>query len=110
MILSGIGRLGADPKMQFNSQGQAITNFNVATECGFGDKKETVWLSLVAYGNQAETLNKYLVKGNRLNFTAELQKVRTFEKQSGTGVSVDAKILTFSFIDSAGKSKEPEEF
>lgn len=109
-VISGIGRLGADPKMQFNPQGSAITNFNVAIDCGFGDKKETVWLSLVAYGKQAEVLNQYLVKGNRLHFTAELQKVRTFEKKDGTGVSVDAKILTFSFIDSDGKSNEPEDF
>jgi single-strand DNA-binding protein len=110
MILSGIGRLGADPKMQFNPQGSAITNFNVATKCGFGDKEETVWLSLVAYGKQAETLNQYLVKGNRLEFTAELQKVRTFDKKDGVGVSVDAKILTFTFIDSAKQTNEPEEF
>ncbi len=110
MILSGIGRLGADPKMQFNPEGSAITNISVAAKCGFGDKEETVWISLVAYGKQAENLNKFLVKGNRLEFTAELQKVRTFEKASGVGVSVDAKILTFTFIDSAPKSNEPEEF
>lgn len=109
MILSGIGRLGADPKMQFSPQGGAITNFSVATSCGFGDKKETVWISLVAYGKQAEILNQYLVKGNRIEFTAELQKVRTFEKASGTGVGVDAKILTFTFIETS-KSNEPEEF
>ena len=109
MILSGIGRLGADPKMQFNPQGDPITNFNVAVACGFGDKKETVWISLVAYGKQAEILNKFLAKGNRIEFTAELQKVRTFDKTNGVGVSVDAKVLTFTFIDTS-KSNEPEEF
>lgn len=110
LTMSGIGRLGREPKMQYNDKGTAITNLNVAVDCGFGDKKETVWLSLVAFGAQAEALNQYLSKGSRLNFTAEMQKVKTFEKKDETtGVSVDGRILAFSFVDKAEKQEAEEE-
>lgn len=109
--ISGIGRLGKEPKMQYSPNGSAITNITVAVDTGFGDKKETVWFSLVAFGVQAEAINKYFSKGNRIGFTADLQKVRTYEKQGGeVGTSVDAKLLTFSFIDKNEGQSEPEEF
>jgi single stranded DNA-binding protein (ssb) len=111
VTISGVGRLGKEPTMKFSDKGNAITNMSVAVTSGFGDKEETTWLSLVAYGKQAEILNQYLSKGSRLVFTAEFSKVRTFEKSDkSTGVSVDAKILTFSFVDKANVSSEPEVF
>lgn len=109
--LSGIGRLGREPKMQYTDKGTAVTNLTVAVDCGFGDKKETVWLSLVSFGPQAEALNKYLSKGKRLVFTAELSRVSTFERQNGeTGVNVDGRIVTFSFVDKSDASDEVEDF
>lgn len=108
--ITGIGRLGRDPKMQYSDKGNAVTNLSVAVDTGFGDNKETVWFSLVAFGKQAEVLNQYLSKGKRIAFSAELQKVRTFEKGSGeTGTSVDARVLTFDFIDKADKSESAED-
>lgn len=102
LTISGIGRLGREPKMQYNPQGNAITNMSVATDVGFGDKKETVWVSLVSFGKQAEVLNQYLSKGSRICFTADVTAIRTFEKQDKTvGTSLDARILSFSFVDKA---------
>jgi single-strand DNA-binding protein len=97
--------------MQYNDKGNAITNLTVAVDTGFGDKKETVWMSLVAFGAQAEAINKYFSKGNRIVFSADLQKVRTYEKTGGaTGVNIDARLLTFAFVDKNEGSQEPEEF
>lgn len=109
MIISGIGRLGREPKMQYNDKGNAITNLTVATDLGFGDNKMTLWLSLVAFGKQAEVLNQYLSKGKRLGFTAELSKVNTYDKQDGSsGINVDGRIIAFDFIDKADVEEEKE--
>lgn len=118
LTISGIGRLGQAPKMQYNPAGNAITTLSVAVDCGFGDKKETVWVSLVSFGKQAEILNQYLTKGSRLVFSAEISKVRGYTKKDNTvGTSLDARVLSFSFVDKAeGGSTpfdgeaEPEEF
>lgn len=116
LTISGVGRLGQAPKMQYTPSGTAVTNFSVAADCGFGDKKETVWVSLASFGNQAEILNQYLTKGARLSFTAEVQRIRTYtKKDQSTGVSLDAKILAFSFLDKSDAKdgaveEEPEVF
>ena len=111
MIVYGIGRLGREPKMQYAANGNAVTNIAAAVKCGFGEKEETVWFDLVAFGKQAETLNQYLEKGKRLSFSAELQGINSFEKKDGTtGVSVKARIVEFTFIDKSESVNEPEEF
>lgn len=108
----GIGRLGREPKMQFNPQGSAMTSLSVAVNSGFGDKKETTWFDMVAFGTQAEALNQYLSKGSRFSFVAEFQGVKTFEKNDGsTGITAKARIMSFEFLDKSGEgNQEPEEF
>lgn len=115
LILNGIGRLGKDPKMQYAPSGTAVTHMSVAVTSGYGDKETTTWLNLVAFGKQAEILNEHLSKGSRISFSAELSEVRTFELSGSDkpGVSVDAKIQSFQFIDGSSKQNagsEPEEF
>lgn len=113
LTISGFGRLGQDPRMQYTAGGTAQTSFSVAANVGFGDNKNTVWVSLVSWGAQAEAFNKYLQKGSRIAFTAEITNVRGYEKKDGTtGVSVDAKVTTLSFVDglASDEEREPEEF
>lgn len=106
----GVGRLGQEPKMDFTPQGTARTILSLAFRSGFGDNEVTTWVRATAFGKQAEILNERLSKGNRLHITAEFQKVYTYEKNDGTGVTVDVKILAFDFVDKTSGSHEPEEF
>lgn len=111
LTISGIGRLGQEPKMQYSDKGTAITNLSVAATCGFGDNQETVWVSLVAFGSQAEVVKKYFAKGLRIVFTAEVQKIRTYEKKDNTtGTTLDARLLTFAFVDKSEGGEEDDDF
>ena len=114
ITISGTGRLGKDPKMQYTPGGTAQTSFSVATDTGFGDNKKTVWVSLIVWGKQAEVYNQYLEKGSRVAFTAEVTDVSGFSKQDGNiGTSINAKVLTLEFLSvkqGANEPDEPEEF
>jgi single-strand DNA-binding protein len=116
MITSGLGRLGKDPEMQYTPKGSAQTKFSVAVNAGFGENKSTIWVNLICWGTQAETVNKYLNKGSRIVFSAEVTKVGAYMKKDDTaGVTFDAKLLTVEFVDgiekqSEGYQNEPEEF
>lgn len=119
LTVSGIGRLGAAPKMSFTPNGTAQTTFSVAVNTGFGDKKKTVWVALICWGVIAELINNKLEKGNRVFFTAEVTEVRAYTKKSGEqGTSLDAKLTTIDFVDATGATEstpydhdnEPEEF
>ena len=53
-----IGRLGKDPELKYTQNGQAVTNFSLATDEGYskdGNKVEkTEWHRLVVWEKQAE--------------------------------------------------------
>jgi single-strand DNA-binding protein len=66
-----VGNLGKDPEMRYTPSGQAVTNFNVATNRQYTDSngqmvKETIWFRVSTWGKQAETCNQYLKKGSKV--------------------------------------------
>jgi len=61
-----MGRLGADPEMRYAASGKAVTKLRLATDSGFGDRKQTDWHSIVAFDKTAESCGKYLAKGLRV--------------------------------------------
>jgi single-strand DNA-binding protein len=66
-----VGNLGRDPEMRYTPSGQAVTNFNVATNRVYtasdGQQvNETTWFRVSVWGRQAETCNQYLRQGSRV--------------------------------------------
>lgn len=116
--INGVARLGQEPKMQYDKNGNAVTTFSAAADVGFGDKKETIWVRFASFGKQAEILNQYLEKGSKLAFAAEITKVSGYTKKDNTiGTNVEARIQTFEFLSPAAKQdgtpydgEEVEEF
>lgn len=90
-----VGNLGRDPEMRYTPGGQAVTNFNVASNRQYttsnGERvKETVWFRVSAWGRQAETCNQYLRTGSqvlvegRINPDKETGGPRVWTRQDGT--------------------------
>lgn len=66
-----IGNLGRDPEMRYTPSGQAVTNFNVATNRTYTGSdtqqvNETTWFRVSVWGRQAEACNQYLRQGSRV--------------------------------------------
>jgi single-strand DNA-binding protein len=66
-----VGNLGRDPEMRYTPSGQAVTNFNVATNRQYTGSdgqqvKETTWFRVSVWGRQAETCNQYLRQGSKV--------------------------------------------
>ena len=59
-----VGNVGRDAEMRYTPSGAGVTEFSVAVNVGWGDKKTTQWWSVNAWGKQAETCNQYVKKGN----------------------------------------------
>lgn len=111
MIIQGVARLGKEPKMSFTPKGAAQTYLTLAFDCGFGDKKETIWVGAWAYGAQAEFVNKYFQKGSRIEVCLEATGLYTYAKDDGvTGGSVNARVLTAKFVDKGTAKKEGTPF
>ena len=67
-----VGNLGSDPQMRYMSDGTPVTNFSVATNRRWTDSNsgqqvdETTWFRVAVWRRQAETVNQYLSKGQKV--------------------------------------------
>lgn len=104
-----VGNLGRDPEMRYTPGGQAVTNFNVATNRQYTSSdgqqvKETTWFRVSTWGKNAENCNQYLRKGSRVLVEGRLVPdqatggPRTFTRNDGTtgaNFEVSAQIVRF---------------
>lgn len=83
-----IGRLAADPESRMTPGGQTVTTVRIATNRVWnnrstGEKQEQVeFHTVVAWGNLAEIVSKYLRKGQLAFFEGRLQ-TRSWQGQDG---------------------------
>ena len=82
--LTIVGNLGRDPEMRYTPSGQAVTNFNVATNRRWTGsdgqpQEETIWFRVSTWGKLAEVCNQYLSKGQKVLVEGRL----TVDKESG---------------------------
>ena len=77
-----IGRLGRDPELKHSSGGTAVVSISLA--CGWKTKeKEGVeWVRVVAWGQLAEIIGKYLRKGSQVYIEGRMQ-TREWEDRDG---------------------------
>ena len=93
-----VGNLGRDPEMRYTPSGQAVTNFNVATNRKYtasdgNQVKETTWFRVSTWGKTAEVCNQYLKKGSRVLVEGRLNPdpstggPRIWTRQDGTSAA-----------------------
>jgi single-strand DNA-binding protein len=107
-----IGNLGKDPEMRYTPTGQAVTNFNLATNRAWNDAngqrvKETTWFRVSAWGKTAENCNQFLRKGSkvlvegRLNIDPATGGPRVYTRQDGSaGSSFEVTAEAVRFLSS----------
>jgi len=112
-----VGNLGRDPEMRYTPGGQAVTNFNVATNRQYTASdgtsvKETIWFRVSVWGKAAETTNQYLRKGSKVLVEGRLIPdpssggPRVWTRQDGTAAaSFEVSANTVRFLSSRGEAE-----
>jgi len=82
-----IGNLGQNPEIRIFDNGKSVARFSLATTDSYRDasgKKitETQWHNLVAWGNLAKTVEKFLVKGSEVAVEGKLTH-RAYDDKDG---------------------------
>ena len=82
-----IGHLGQDPELRTLEKGSKVASFSLATGETYTDKEghrkeQTEWHNIVAWGNLAETCEKYLKKGREVAIDGRLT-YRNWEDKNG---------------------------
>src|SRR4030042_856567 len=118
------GHLGRDPEMRYTPAGQAVTNFNLATNRQYTDlsgrcggrcaaSRKHTWFRVSAWGKTAENCNQYLHKGSlvlvegRLVCDPETGGPRLYTRQDGSPASsFEVSASTVRFL--SGRDGEDE--
>lgn len=79
-----VGHLGRDAEVRYTNDGTPVCRFSLATSEHFRtkdgqDKEQTEWHSVVLWGQTAESLSPYLVKGKAVGVEGKIQ-TRAWEK------------------------------
>jgi len=77
------GRLTKDVELKYTQSGKAVTNFTLAVDDGFGDKKKAYFFNCVLWEKGAETLANYTHKGSKIAVTGKLSS-RNYEANDGS--------------------------
>lgn len=99
-----LGNVGKDPELTVTSDGTPLTKFSLAVSKKSKSGEDTQWYNCTAWRTLAETIEKYVTKGQMLFVQGELN-LRTYTTKDGkTGFSMDVTVEKFAF---AG-GKKPE--
>jgi len=109
-VLTATGRLVRDSETRFTQGGMAICSFTIAVDYGFGQNKGTNFIKAQVFGKRAEgQLPKYLVKGQEVAVSGELQ-VKEYEAKDGTkGKSVEMIAEKLDLIGGKRDSQAPQQ-
>lgn len=106
-VFTFVGRLGADAEVRYTQDGKAVASFNCAVDCGYGDKKTTLWVRCNLWGKQAESVSAYLKKGGQVGVTGELSERSWDDKDGQTRKSLEVRVGEIQLL--GGKPEGPSE-
>ena len=104
-----IGRLTRDPELRYTpGNGVAVATFCIAVDRPFSKEKETDFINIVVWKQQAENCSKFLSKGSLVSVDGRLQ-IRQYEKdgQRRTAAEVVADSVQFLSPKKSGQQNDP---
>ena len=99
-----IGRLTKEPAIFDTKDGGVIAKMSVAVDSGFGEKKQTNYIPVTAFGKTAEFCKNYMDKGRLVAVVGRIQ-TGSYNKQDGT--RVDTFEVVANEIKGLDKAKTP---
>ena len=97
-----MGRLTADPELRTTASGISVARFSIAVDRSFakpGEEKQTDFINIVAWRQQAEFVSKYFHTGSMIAVQGELRMNRFQDKTTGqnrTTYEVHANNVSFT--------------
>ena len=98
-----IGRMTKDVEVRRTNSGKAVASFTLAVNKDYKNEQggyDADFIDCVAFEQRAETISKYVHKGDRFAVVGKLA-TRTYETNEGKKVKVtEVKVEGFDFLES----------
>ena len=97
-----IGRLTKDVELRRTGSGKAVASFTLAVNKDYRNEQggyDADFIDCVAFEQRAETISKYVHKGDRFAVLGQLA-TRSYENKEGKKVKVtEVKVTGFDFLE-----------
>lgn len=109
-----IGNAGKDPETRFFSNGDAVTNLQLATSESWKDKQtgqqqeRTEWHRVVLFKRLAEIAGEYITKGSKVYVEGKLVTRKWQDKEGKDQYTTEVHASEMQLLDSKGKQQEPQ--
>lgn len=103
-----VGRLTAKPEL-VKSEKNSYTKFALAVKRDYANadgSRETDFINIIAWGKNAETIAKYLDKGNLIALDGRIQTGSYDNKDGNKVYTTDVVLEGFDFIESKKETTE----
>jgi len=103
-----VGRLTAKPELRYTSGNMPYARFSVAVNRTFSNKdgqRETDFINVVAWRNQAENVAKFLDKGSLVSVEGRLQTGNYTDKDGNKRYTVDVQADSVQFLESKNQTQ-----
>ena len=97
-----VGRNTKDVELKTTASGKAVVTFTLAVNRDFKNADgnyDTDFINCVAYGQQAETISRYVRKGDRFGVCGRIA-TRNYEKNGNTVYVTEIIVDSFDFLES----------
>ena len=90
-------RIGRDAELRYTQDGKAVCSAVGAYDIGWGDNKKTQWIDCVIWGDRAEKLAPYIIKGKQFMVTVDDVQIETFESKGVTKAKLKGRVIDIKF-------------
>jgi len=97
-------RIGKDAELKQSQSGKPFLNLSVVYDIGFGENKQSQWMSLVMFGQQAEKLAQHLTKGKQIVIRADELRTEVYQEKA----YLKGTLLSVEFV-SSGKQESQQD-
>lgn len=89
-VISIAGYLGKDCEIRYTPSSDAVANFSISD--AQGKDKEAIWWNCALFGKRAESLAKYLVKGQSVTITGTISTNKYTDKNGIERIGYNVRV------------------
>ena len=96
------GRRTADPELKTTQSGISVTSFSIAVDRRYrvGEERQTDFINVVAWRQQAEFVAKYFKKGNMIGIEGSIQTRKYTDKNGNNRTAFEVVANNVQFVES----------
>ena len=99
------GHLGKDMEVSYLSDGKPVGRFSIAVSTGYGDRKVSSWYRCTIWGDRAEKLKPFLLKGKTVAIVGRVS-ARAYDSKGEARASLEVRVDQLTLLGGGERREE----